>query len=252
MANPQISYQQTKLDKSIKKGIIRPDEDGYYKIILGAVNTTNTSNHFYPLRPIQRLFEANSILMRRIKSGYLKAEVGHPERSPGMTDKEYLQRVLKIDEDNVCAHIKKVTLDYEAAKGISELNNDAVVIIGDVKPNGIKASILQDDIDDPNINVAFSVRSLTMDTVQRGVVIKHFTNIVCWDKVIEPGLAVANKFDSPSCESNDNHEDSSMSIPKSLIVELIDECSNGNEETSSILESLIMTKNTGTSVYYRW
>ena len=40
----------------------------------------------------------SSILQRRIKKGVLNGEYKHPDRTPGMSDKDFLLRNLRIDE----------------------------------------------------------------------------------------------------------------------------------------------------------
>jgi ribosome-interacting GTPase 1 len=73
-------------------------------------------------------------------------------------------------------------------------------IFGKVKPAGPHANVLKEDLDNKKANVCFSIRCLTSVEVKNGVTIKKIEEIITWDRVIEPGINVANKWDTPSLE----------------------------------------------------
>jgi hypothetical protein len=140
--------------------------------------------------------------MRRIKNGSLYAELGHPKKLPGMSMEDFYNRVITIDEGNVCGHISEVTLDFNYGKNNPQFgNSDLVAIIGKVKPAGAKASALQIALENPKQNAAFSVRGLTENKYRNGRVERRLTNIITWDHVIEPGINVACKAHTPGLES---------------------------------------------------
>ena len=197
-----IRFTETIFKEKGKKGILTPDESGYYTLVLGALNTFNSAGEYYTAEGALSLFENSSQLMRRIKNGALYSELGHPKREPKMSLEEFYHRVITIDERNICAHIKEVTLDFNYGKNHPELNNpNLIAIIGKVKPAGAKAQALQLALENPSENAAFSVRGLTENKYKNGTVLRVLTNIITWDYVVEPGISIASKAHSPAVES---------------------------------------------------
>lgn len=196
-----VTYGCTALVGTNKVGILKPDADGRYTMVLGALEYPNSVGDIYTLESAKSFFQEGSSLLRRIKNGQLRAEYGHPKFLPGMSEQEYMQRILTIDEENVCAHISEVTIDYESVKDPAT-GKKIITFIGKIKPCGPKGHILKEILDDPKQNCAFSVRSLTMNRQVGFRQHKDFTQIVCWDYVNEPGLAPANKYAVPTLESH--------------------------------------------------
>lgn len=193
-------YIETPRLKTIdKKGVLTPDSDGYYTVVLGGLDIVNSVGEFYPYKENKEMFSPNSILQRRIKNGHLYAELGHPKKEAGMSSNDFLRRVLRIEETNICAHIKEVWLDTEAE---TPDGRKFIAIMGKIKPAGPKKSTIEDFIKEPGINLAFSVRSLAKAELRNGRIVKIFKNILNWDVVAEPGIAVATKWDNPTLESH--------------------------------------------------
>lgn len=195
-----VRYACTALYGVNKTGKLVCDAEGYYDVTLGALDYYNNTGAFYALAPARKLFEDSSILMRRIKKGVLNGEYQHPEKLPGMSDKEYLMRVLRIDEKMVSHHVKEVYIDETTVK---DKNGCPVVIVrGRIKPKGPYGDVLAKSLENPNENVYFSVRSLTDDFLDTatGDIIKNTLEIITWDHVNEGGIDIACKFDTPSLE----------------------------------------------------
>ncbi len=170
--------------------IMTPDDKGYYTTILGAFNVNNSSGIFYPLTDsVKALFETGGIVRRRLDSGLCKAEYGHPNVS-GMPMDAALQRIARIDENNVCAHISTIWLD--ATK--DHLGKDIVLVIGKVKPMGPKGEYVLASLRNPEENVAWSLRSLINNEMYRGRMARIVTDAVTYDYVSEPGIYTATKF----------------------------------------------------------
>lgn len=197
-----IKYTATKLSNSNKKGVLKADSDGYYTLVLGGLNCYNSGGAYYPLQGAKELFDSSSILMRRINTGNLKGESGHPEKLPGMNDDQYLKRILEIKESNVCCHFSEIWLDYEYGKNNPSVrNNEMVAIMGKVKPSGPNGPSLKESLENGKENVNFSIRSITKDYYVKGKLTKVLYNILTFDNVTEPGISIANKWDSPALES---------------------------------------------------
>jgi hypothetical protein len=202
-----FSYSCTALQGTNKTGALKPDGNGYYDVILGALNYFNTRGEFYPVEPARKLLEESSILMRRITNGNLRGEYGHPRFMPGMSKKDFLYRIMDTYEDKVCMHIAKVEIDETSVKG--ENGSAVIVFRGRIKPSGPYGDALRKQLDNPEENVCFSVRSITDDYLDAtGTTIKCLKEIYAWDYVNEPGLKPASKWQSPSLENlrfNEEH-----------------------------------------------
>lgn len=197
-----IRFTETKLKTTGKQGVIEPDGDGYYDLVIGGLNVLNSANEYYTHSGSKELFEGSSVFMRRVKNGCLKGELGHPKFMPGMTKDEFIDRILRIEETNVCAHYADITLDTDYGKNNPKFGNPQLVaIVAKVKPSGPKSQSLQDSIGNPKENVCFSIRALTRDKVINGRNNRTLVQIVTFDHVTEPGIMVANKWDSPGLES---------------------------------------------------
>ncbi|EKD89709.1 MAG: hypothetical protein ACD_33C00002G0001 [uncultured bacterium] len=201
-----IKFTETALTGKKKNGILTPDENGYYTMIIGGLNTYNSAGEYYVAKDVLKLFESSSSLMRRIKNGALYAELGHPKKAPGMSMEDFYGRILTIDETNTCAHISEIWLDFNYGKEHPEHGNlDMIAIIAKIKPAGAKLHALESTITDPKQNVAFSVRGITENKYINGRVERSLTQIITFDNVVEPGINIANKWNSPVLESINEH-----------------------------------------------
>lgn len=197
-----IQFTEAKLSETGKKGILTPDANGYYNHVIGGLNTLNSAKEYYVAEGAKDLFEQSSQLMRRIKTGCLKGEMGHPKRSPTMPVRDYMHRVLQIEETNVCVHYSDIYLDPDYGRKNPHLKNpNLVAIIANLKPSGPRGPALQSSLDNPKENVCFSIRALTRDEFRNGTNYRTLVQVVTWDCVTEPGIATANKWDSPAMET---------------------------------------------------
>lgn len=200
MTAQAIRYEGTILPQLGKKGILKPDATGYYRVILGALNIHNSGNAFYDWEGSKQVFDKSQDLMRRILSNKLYSELGHPKRIPGMGRDEYLQRILTVYEANVCNHIRMIELQEEVTR--AEGGKPVVVTYGEVKPFGPMGEIAEESLSSPDINTCYSIRSITFDQRDSwGRLVKKLMEVATWDLVLEPGIEIATKFDNPSLES---------------------------------------------------
>lgn len=180
-----------------KTGVLKPDEDGYYTVVLGALDFRNSSGAEYPAKGAQLIIDKSSALHRRIKAGNVRGEYGHPKMEEGMSEAAWFRRILTTEETRICCHTSEVWVDYNFVyKG-----KTITAIMGKVRPCGPYGPALKDQFENPKENVAFSIRSLTQDVYERGVLMKYIVDIEGWDYVNEPGLEVAQKSNAPSLES---------------------------------------------------
>ncbi len=195
--NTMFKFTAAKLPNN-KQGLLKPDSDGYYQSVIGGLNVFNSNNQFYTLEGAKELFEASNVFMRRIQRGAVKGEVGHPRRETGMADSDYINRLFEIRETNTCVQFADITLDI--GYGNSNGQPGVVAIIGKYIPSGPFGPALEKALLNPKENVCFSLRGLTNDFFAGGRYNKTLTQIICWDWVTEPGIAIAEKYKSPSLE----------------------------------------------------
>jgi len=190
-------YECTALVGVNKAGTLKADARGYYdNVVLGAFDYHNSSGAFYPFEDAKHLFESSSPLMRKIATGNLRGEYGHP-RKGDMDMRQFINRVCDIYEPNISHHIANVRID-----NIREASGRQVIaVLGRVKPAGPMGPALREAFENPEEDVCFSVRSLTEDGWVGNVLHKRMKSLITWDFVNEPGINVARKWNNPSLES---------------------------------------------------
>lgn len=199
----ELYFTQTKLSLFGKSGVATPDKDGYYDIVIGGLNTHNNSGSwYYTANKVLELFGPGSLLHRKISNGCLRGEVDHPRQMPNEKYDDYLDRMMSIDLNNVCAHFKDVWIDKDFGKNHPKLGNpDLIAIMGKVKPAEPKGAILKQALENPSENACFSVRSLASQELTGGKIVRTILEIITFDFVNEGGLTMASKWDSPATES---------------------------------------------------
>ena len=198
-----VKFTATRLASTGKKGVLKPDENGYYTMPVGGLNAFNSVGDYYTLEGARELFSSSSLFMKRVQNGALKAEVGHPQMEKGQSMDDYIDRILRIDDNNVCGHFSEIWLDEGFGKKYPEYKNPQLcAIMAKVKPSGLKAKVLTDMFEDPLQNPCFSIRALTRDYFNRGQKFRVLNTIVTFDQVNMPGISHATKWSSPALESD--------------------------------------------------
>ena len=215
-----IKFTCTALAGTNKTGILKPDEHGYYKLILGALNFHNAAGIFYDYDSSKAVFEESSSFMRRIRGGNLYSEVEHPEWAPGMSIDDYVRRIRYIDGHNICAHIREIELVMEESGAYGKR---VCVIYGWVKPDREKGHLLKAALENPNQNVCFSIRSLVEERRVGATIMRSIQELISFDWVVEPGISKAHKFNAPGLESFCVGVDhASVDIPLSVLENVAD------------------------------
>jgi hypothetical protein len=181
-----------------KKGILPVDENGYYTHIVGGLDVFNSAGELYVYEGAKKLFEQSSLFMRRVKSGELYSEAGHPIPLPGQSYDSYATRVMTVDEKCIAAHISDVWLDFDSVR--DESGKRVIAIFAKIKPMGPYGQALKEALDNPKINTCFSIRSFTIDKTIGGVLHRTLDTVVTFDWVCSAGIKFARKFTTPSLE----------------------------------------------------
>lgn len=192
----QFSIGSTALMGTNKAGHIPRNEDGSWRVVLGALNFKNSKGEIYTAASGREILKEGTGLNRRIKNGQCRGEYGHPKREPGMSDIQYLTRICQIEETRVCHQHLEVWIDALNYNGQSVISFQ-----GDIITEGPYGPTLEQQLLEPRSNVAFSIRSITDDRVVAGINNKSLIEVAAWDYVNEPGIEVATKYNNPALES---------------------------------------------------
>lgn len=198
MLNNNVTFTCTRLAGTNKVGELKKNENGYYPMVIGALNMFNSAGMYYRADAAKHFFEESSSFMRRVQRGALRGEYGHPRREANMSMQAYYARLLSIHEDKECVHFASVYLDFNNYK--DDQGRPIIAIIADVTPSGPLGHVLEKKLLNPLENVCFSIRSFTDDKMERGVINRYIKQIVTFDYVNEPGISVAEKYNSPALE----------------------------------------------------
>lgn len=197
-----MKFTSTRLAEAGKKGILTPDSNGYYEMIVGGLNSLNSAGEYYTLQGAEALFQNSGSLQRRIGKGLLKSELGHPKRRVGETDDQFLERVLYIEETNTSAHFSAIWLDPKFGVNNPKYKNPKLcAVMARLKPSGPHGPALERSLQNPEENVSFSIRALTHNYAYMGQTYRVLTTIITFDQVTEQGISIANKWDAPALES---------------------------------------------------
>lgn len=180
------------------------DKDGYYKICLGGFNIFNSHNIFYRVKDVNGLLnKKDSVFYRRLHTGYLNGEANHPKQEPGMSNMQFYYRNLQISMDMISHHIRPELELIPVNKPANVIGaGESVKILGWIKPVGAFGNSLKASLDNPNQNVAFSIRCITSPVINvNGYMVKDVLEVITWDWVDEPGIKNANKWSTISNES---------------------------------------------------
>lgn len=213
-------FQFNYIDTTPKTKVLKKTDDGWYIINLGALNSFNSSGCYYLVDNAKELFFGeDSVLARKLGKGLLQGEMGHPVTLPGMSKVDEYIRNMKIDESRISHHIRNIQFQemdyidsYRGKRGINKL----IQVVGEVYPCGPNGQFLKEILEENSINVAFSIRSFTKDSIENGLHVKRLTNVVTYDWVCEPGIKTATKFDTSSREGYSYSEYDLLKIANDL------------------------------------
>lgn len=182
-----------------KGGSLQRDSDGWFlNVVLGALNCENSTGDIYSFETGKKHFEESSSLMRKVKKGVLFGEAGHPEWQRGMSRDDYINRLIQTPHLTTSHSIRNLRLEESTNPQTGERY---IAIIGDVLPVREWGVHLEKELLTKDINVCFSIRTLTRDFPRGNLTyVKHITNFITIDWVNEGGIKHAQKYNSPSLE----------------------------------------------------
>lgn len=167
---------------------LTPDEHGYYTgVPLMVLGISTDNNTYYTVdKCVEQMTDPKSPFNRRLRDGKLFGEGGHPNLQ-GLDHTAALTRLATIDDKEVACHYRKIRTDRTLPGG-------GTLVVGDVRPHGRYGAQLADSLRTPTINTAFSLRSLTKNTVGKdGLSIRSMVHLVTFDPVLAGGYSQAAK-----------------------------------------------------------
>ena len=248
----------SKVEKQNKKSVVK-DDNGFYRVKLGRLNTYNENGVFYKVENLDALLNnPNSILHNRIENGLLKAEVKHPsfkdEYGNPLTGDALIQAIFEIDLDNVCLSIKKLEFINSGKTEKGWANYPIYETYGWVKPIEPKGHYVKDALDDPDINLAFSIRSAVTEQYIGGTLIRTIIDISTFDMVDLPGISGSSQWTGMGIEKRtySGLNDDGVICLNGVCVNKLKKLSAGTENSSieSLAKTIEETNNTTVNKFF--
>jgi hypothetical protein len=172
------------------QGELKQDGNGYYRCIVGAFDVKSRNGQFYPLTAtVKSIFEDSSAFMRNVHEGNCRGELDHPVIF-GLGIMEIMDRLARMDSTRICVHYKH----FELEVGKDEYGKPIILVYAWLRPEPPYGNVIQHRLDNRDEDCNFSVRSYTMESVQRGVKTKEITAIVTYDAVNNSGVEGTSKW----------------------------------------------------------
>jgi len=165
----------------------RPNADGYYEDFpMAALGVSTRNNTYYDVDEfVKQITSPTTYFNKMLSDGTLYGEYGHPDLR-GMTHEQQLSRLSIPDEHRVSHHFRKV--------GSGEkLESGGRLITASIKPHGPFGPQLKESLDEPFINTAFSLRSITNDRQEGSLIRRKMCKLVTFDAVAAGGYSEASK-----------------------------------------------------------
>lgn len=235
MENLSVRYNCVALAGVNKGAKLKKDEDGYYFVLLGALNIFNSDSIFYAFNESKHVFDRSSVFMRKVMAGNLFGEEDHPAPTPGMTEAEWLDRNEWIETKNVAMHIREIEL-----KTTDQICNGlpVVEIWGWIRPDRERGPLLAAALENPHENVCFSLRAIVREGRVGGVLTRRIDRMVTFDWVIEDGLQICNKYSAMQRGSKVAQESTRTFVDRPVnVAELADIANNVGNKSKVAHES---------------
>jgi hypothetical protein len=174
-----------------KLGKIKPDEYGYYDMPLAVIGAKSRNRTYYETATLVNQIENPETRFNQLLTqGNMFGEYGHPSQLDFDDPQKYLERLMIVKETQHSHHFRRVNVG-------GTLENGGRLVNGLLKPEGPYKRPLQDSIDNPFINTAFSLRSIVTSTNKmidgEPISWRKVEHLVTFDAVLAGGFAQASK-----------------------------------------------------------
>lgn len=246
------TVMKSKVEKKKQNSVVK-DENGFYRVKLGRLNTYNSNGVFYKVNNLEALLSnPKSVIHRRIENGLLKAEVKHPKFTDAngypLQGDALIQAIFEIDLDNVCASIKKVEFIKTNKTETGWSNFPIYEVFGWVKPIEPKGHYIKDALEDPDINLAWSIRSAVTEDRIGGMLVRTIIDISVWDYVDEGGVDGSSQWTAAGVEKKDytSFDDTGIVCLDGSCLNKLKKISHGTENSNieGIIDNIDKMSNT--------
>jgi hypothetical protein len=176
-------------------------------MVLGEV--TQQKTYYDPQSVVEQITNPNTGFAMAFAAQKKKGEYGHPSFiGHGYTDTEKLERLMTVREESTSHLFTGLYTDAAASDG-------TVVVRADIKPTGPMGPTLKAELDDPVVNVAFSLRAYVSTEVgQDGLKRRKVRSLCTFDTVGSSGYKSTDKAHSIGLESfsGDTHHDYEINV----------------------------------------
>lgn len=244
MAAKGIVFETLILKGVNKGGTLKPDDKGYYTVVLGILgNDSSSGEHYVDNQRVREVFSNSGQLARRAAQGLLRGENGHPDPLEYANQLAFEIRVRRIHEDKVCMHIRKVYTTEITLDG-----KKVTAIIGEIKPSGPYGKYLKESLDNPDENVAFSGRYYSNPRDINGKRYREIYAVGTWDYVTEPGMMGSTKYSSPQLESAGTLTLDPVMMQRALDREMNDKTAVVSLESGGVSAKMLYASHVGSAV----
>ena len=240
MADMTLRYNCVALAGVNRPAEYKRDENGYYYVLLAALNVYNSDNIFYLYNESKHVFERSNIFMRKMASGKLWGERDHPPYVPGMSEAEGVDRNEWIEITNTAMHIRDIDVipTEEMVDGLP-----VVEIWGWINPDGCEhGDKLKVALDNPDMNVCFSLRAVVREGIINGRKCRRIDRLVTVDWVIEDGLKICNKYSAMTRGSKVAQESTRTLLDRPVNLRELERILTDEKATSSVATESARTR----------
>lgn len=215
MENRELSYKQIRSEMLVvcnksRRGSIKVDDEGYYRDVpVAELNATSRNRTAYESNSfINEITDPTTAFGMKLLDGQLYGEFTHPDTLHyDSNDKNYeakvLQRMTTVDLLHQSHH-------FNAIKVSDPMSDNRRIVYADLKPCGKYGPQLKENLDNPSMNTAFSLRCVTevitdydsnLVNIPNGVSKYRTLKLITFDNVDSGGFRTACKTNSLSLEN---------------------------------------------------
>lgn len=170
-----------------KLGLPRPDKDGYFcDFPMAALGVATRNDTYYEVPEfVNQITSKDTYVNKMLVDGTLYGEYDHPD-VVGLPLEMQLNRLAVVRPDRISHHFKKISTG-------PKLEGGGVLLVADIKPSGVMGAHLKANLEEPLMNTAFSLRSITQDKVVGTLRRRKMRKLVTFDAVAAGGYEQASK-----------------------------------------------------------
>lgn len=192
----------------------KKDDAGFYiGVPISAIGVSTRNNSYYDVDSfVSHINNPSTLFNMMLKDRQLYGEFGHPILD-GLSNDMVIKRLTRIEEPTSSHLFRSVYVDK------TNLPSGGKLVLADLMPApGEYGDRVKASLDNPELNTAFSIRSLTSNTIKNGISYRKMVRLVTADFVLAPGFAEATKgyahVATESLQNSEVYDFVNISLPK--------------------------------------